>query len=64
MAKKSSNSGIYKQDSVTAQFRKDIYQGEKRTWLTAVERAILQGQRNAEYRQRLQDINAKSNKSK
>lgn len=61
---KNANSGKFKQDQVLSQFRKDIYQGEKRTWLTAVEQAILQGQRNAEYRQRLQDINAKSNKSK
>jgi hypothetical protein len=61
---KNTNSGKFKQDQVLSQFTKDIRQGERRTWLTAVERAILQGQRNAEYRQRLQDINAKSNKSK
>jgi hypothetical protein len=45
MAKSGRNSGKQKQDQVIAQFSKDIYQHEKRTWLTISERAILEGEK-------------------
>ena len=40
------------QDNVLNQFQRDIRQYEKRNWLTATEQAILQGQKQKEYRQK------------
>jgi hypothetical protein len=37
------------QDNVLNQFQRDIRQMEKRTWLTATEQAILDGQKRKEY---------------
>lgn len=45
MAKSGRNSGKYKQDNVTSQFKRDIYQEEKRTWLTIVEQSIIAGEK-------------------
>jgi len=46
---KSSNSGKQKQDQVIAQFSRDIYQGERRTWLNITEQCIESGRKRKEY---------------
>ena len=45
MAKRNTNSGKCKQDTIVSQFKNDIRQLENRNWLTIAEQAILNGEK-------------------